>query len=177
MTLSSTRGLRIPATALLAVLLVAAFAPQAGAAGNFVKQVMDHESAVTWITYKTPTIPPDVCNLLDVCAGAAAKVAALPPATIGGHKVGRALFLTQTTKKQPAVLLEHQVPGREVYFFLLGPDGSVQKTAYLEEGKSFIVIANSLGQSVLNGDMKDWDAWAAKLGSGKSSEKGADKGN
>jgi len=172
MNLSSTRGLRVLATAFLAVLFAAAFAAQAGAAGNFVKQVMDHESNVTWITYKTPTIPPDVCNLLDVCAGPAAKVTALPPATIGGRKVGRALFLTQTTKKQSAILLEHQVPGREVYFFLLGPDGSVQKTAYLEEGKSFIVIANSLGQSVLNGDMKDWNAWADKLGTAKPADKG-----
>ena len=174
MNLSSTRGLRVLAASFLAILFAAAFAVQAGAAGNFAKQVMDHQSAVTWITYKTPTIPDDVCTLLDVCEGPAAKVAALPPATIGGRKVGRALFLTQNKKKQSAILLEHQVPGREVYFFLLGPDGSVQKTAYLEQGKSFIVIANSLGQSVLNGDMKDWNAWADKLGSAKPA---ADKGN
>ncbi len=170
----SNPGLRILAGCFFVSFLAIQFAAPVGAAGNFVKQVMDHQSAVTWITYKTPTIPPDVCNLLDVCAGPAAKVAALPPATISGHKVGRALFLTQTTKKQSAILLEHQVPGREVYFFLLGPDGSVQKTAYYEEGKSFLVIANSLGQSVLNADMKDWSVWADKLGTAKPA---ADKGN
>lgn len=172
---TQTRGLYCAALCFFALALAAEFGGYAQAAGNFVKQVMDHQANVTWITYKTPTIPDDVCTLLDVCAGAAAKVAALPPATIGGRKVGRALFLTQTKKKQNAILLEHQVPNREVYFFLLGPDGSLQKTAYYEQGKSFIVIANSLGQSVLNGDMKDWNAWADKLGTGKPAA--ADKGN
>lgn len=168
-------GLRCAGFCLLVMALAAEFVGYANAAGNFVKEVMDHQANVTWITYKTPTIPDDVCTLLDVCAGPAAKVAALPPATVGGRKVGRALFLTQTKKKQNAILLEHQVPNREVYFFLLGPDGSLQKTAYYEQGKSFIVIANSLGQSVLNGDMKDWNAWADKLGTAKSAA--ADKGN
>jgi hypothetical protein len=167
-----TSGLRGAALCLFALALVAELGGYAYAAGNFVKEVMDHQANVTWITYKTPTIPDDVCTLLDVCAGPPAKVAALPPATIGGRKVGRALFLTQTKKKQNAALLEHQVPNREVYFFLLGPDGSLQKTAYYEQGKSFIVIANSLGQSVLNGDMKDWNTWADKLGTGKSADKG-----
>lgn len=175
MNFSKARGLRVLAIALFAAVSFAALAGLGHAAGNFVQQVMDHQANVTWITYKTPTIPDDVCTLLDVCVGPAAKVAALAPATIGGRKVGRALFLTQTKKKQSAILLEHQVPGREVYFFLLGPDASVQKTAYLEEGKSFIVIANSLGQTVLNGDMKDWNAWADKLATAKPAA--ADKGN
>jgi hypothetical protein len=167
--------LRCTALCLFSLALVAELSGYAHAAGNFVKEVMDHQANVTWITYKTPTIPDDVCTLLDVCAGPEAKVAALPPATIGGRKVGRALFLTQTKKKQSAILLEHQVPNREVYFFLLGPDGSLQKTAYYEQGKSFIVIANSLGQTILNGDMKDWNPWADKLGTGKPAA--ADKGN
>ena len=144
--------------------------------GNFVKQVLDRKADVTWITYKTPTIPDDICTILSVCSGPAAKVAALPPATIGGRKVGRALFLTQA-KNQPVILLEHQVPNREVYFFLLGPDGSVQKTAYLEQGQSFIVIANSLGQPIFSADMKDWSAWANKLGTAKADPPKADKDN
>lgn len=160
-----------------AIFLAAAFslllAAQTQAAGNFVKQVLDHQAAVTWITYKTPTLPEDVCTDFSVCSGPAAKVAALPPTTIGGHKVGRALFLTQM-KNQPAIVLEHQVPGREVYFFLLGPDGSLKQTVYLEEGKSYLVIANSLAQPLFNADMKDWSAWADKLGTAKPS---ADKGN
>jgi hypothetical protein len=161
--------------ALAAIFLIAAFsilfAAQAKAAENFVKQVLDHEASVTWITYKTPTLPDDVCTSLSVCSGPAAKVAALPPATIGGRKVGRALFLTHA-KNQAAIVLEHQVPGREVYFFLLGPDGSLKQTAYLEEGKSFLVIANSLAQPVFNADMKDWSAWADKLGTAKPADKG-----
>lgn len=157
----------------LAAAILFLLAAQTQAAGNFVKQVLDHQAAVTWITYKTPTLPDEVCTLLSVCSGPAAKVAALPPATIGGRKVGRALFLTQM-KNQPAIVLEHQVPGHEVYFFLLAPDGSLKQTAYLEEGKSFIVIANSLAQPVFNADMKDWSAWADKLGTAKPA---ADKGN
>ena len=149
-------------------LLVFAFSiqPVARAQSNFVKQVTGHQADVTWITYKTPTLPDDVCTLLSACSGPAAKVAALPPATIGGRKVGRALFLTQV-KNQPAIILEHQVPGSEVYFFLLGPDGGLLKTAYLENGKSFIVIANSLAQPKFQADMKDWQSWAQKLGSEK----------
>jgi hypothetical protein len=168
---TQTRGLRVLVPFFLVLAFSIQLAGQAKPSGNFVKQVLDHKADVTWITYKAPTIPDDVCTILSVCGGAPAKVAALPPATIGARKVGRALFLTQV-KNQPAILLEHQVPGREIYFFLLAPDGSVQKTAYIEEGKSFIVIANSLGQSILNGDMKDWSAWAAKLGTAKAPEKG-----
>lgn len=160
-----------------AILLVAAFslllAAQTKAAGDFVKQVLDHQATVTWITYKTPTLPDDVCTDFSVCSGPAAKVAALPPATIGGHKVGRALFLTQM-KNQPAIVLEHQVPGREAYFFLLGPDSSLKKTVYLEEGKAYLLIANSLAQPIFNADMKDWSAWADKLGTAKPA---AEKGN
>ena len=139
MRLTKTRGLRFLVPFLSTLAFSIQLAGQAKPSGNFVQQVLDHKADVTWITYKTPTIPDDVCTMLSVCGGAPAKVAALPPATIGGRKVGRALFLTQV-KNQPAILLEHQVPGREVYFFLLGPNGTMQKTAYLEDGKSFIMF-------------------------------------
>lgn len=168
---TKTRGLRFLVPFFFTLAFSIQLAGQAKPSGNFVQQVLDHKADVTWITYKTPTIPDDVCTMLSVCGGAPAKVAALPPATIGGRKVGRALFLTQV-KNQPAILLEHQVPGREVYFFLLGPGGTMQKTAYLEDGKSFIVIANSLAQPIFNADMKDWSAWSSKLGSAKASDKG-----
>lgn len=155
------------AIALAAVLsLSGQLAGQAKA--NLVKEVNDHKADITWITYKTPTLPDEVCTLLVACAGPAAKVAALPPATVGGRKVGRALFLTQV-KNQPAVILEHQVPGSEIYFFLLGPDGSLQKTAYVTQGQPYLVIANSLAQSKFDADMKDWDVWAKKLGTEKPS--------
>src|ERR1700690_4158019 len=79
---------------------------------NFVNDVMDHKSEIQWITYKTPTLPDDVCTILSACTGPAAKVAALPPATIHGRKVGRALFLTEV-KKQQTIILEHQVRSEE----------------------------------------------------------------
>jgi hypothetical protein len=151
----------------LAVVLSLSGQLAAQAKANLVKEVKDHQADVTWITYKTPTLPDEVCTLLAACSGPAAKVVALPPATIGGRKVGRALFLTEV-KKQPAVILEHQVPGSEIYFFLLGPDGSLQKTAYVTQGQPYLVIANSLAQSKFDADMKDWDTWAKKLGSDKT---------
>jgi len=153
----------------LALALVLSFSGQlaAQAKANLVKEVMDHKADAGWVTYNIPKLPDDVCTLFAACSGPAAKVAYLPPATIGGRKVGRALFLTQL-KNQPAVILEHQVGQSEAYFFLLAPDGSLQKTAYLEQGKSFIIIANSLAQSKFDADMKDWDAWAKKIGSDKA---------
>jgi hypothetical protein len=158
------------AGAALALAVVLSFsgqlAAQAKAKANLLKEVTDHKADVTWVTYKTPTLPDEVCTLLVACSGPAAKVAYLPPATIGGRKVGRALFLTQV-KNQPAIVLEHQVPGSEIYFFLLGPDGSLQKTAYVQQGQPYIVIANSLAQPKFDADMKDWDVWAKKLGSDK----------
>ncbi len=158
---TNKRGLRFLVPLFLVLACSIRLLGQPAPSGNFVKDVMDHKGDIQWITYKTPTLPDDVCTLLSACAGPPAKVAALPPATIHGRKVGRALFLTEI-KKQPAIVLEHQVPGSEVYFFVLGPDGSLQKTAYLEQGKSFIIIANSLAQPIFQADMKDWQAWVEK---------------
>ena len=127
-------GVMLSAVCLIVLVSSVHLAGQPMPSGNFVKDVMDHKGDIQWITYKTPTLPDDVCTLLSACTGPAAKVAALPPATIHGRKVGRALFLTEV-KKQPTIILEHQVPGSEVYFFQLGPDGSLQKTAYLRSEK------------------------------------------
>jgi len=150
--------------ALGAFALLIAFSVQLAAqgkpSGSFLKDVMAHQAEIQWITYKTPTLPDDVCTLLSACGGAPAKVAALPVATIHGRKTGRALFLTEV-KKQPAIVLEHQTL-TETYFFLLAPDGSLQKAAYFEPGKSYLVIANSLAQPTFQADMKDWQAWVAK---------------
>ena len=108
-----------------------------------------------------------MCNYFSTCTGDKAdpKVFTLPPSTIDGRQVGRALFLTQTKDVQhPAVILEHQTPNVEVYFFLLSPDGSLQKTTWVERGKPYMVIANSLAQSKFDRDKKDWQDWASKLG-------------
>ena len=64
--------------ALAAIFLIAAFsilfAAQAKAAENFVKQVLDHEASVTWITYKTPTLPDDVCTSFRCAPGRLQKL-------------------------------------------------------------------------------------------------------
>jgi hypothetical protein len=154
------RGMMFSAACLVVLTSAIHLAGQSKPSGNFVKDVMDHKGDIQWITYKTPTLPDEVCTLLSACTGPAAKVAALPVATIHGRKVGRALFLTEV-KKQPAIIIEHQTFS-ETYLFQLGPDGSLQKTAYLEQGKSYLVISNSLAQPIFQTDMKDWQAWVAK---------------
>ncbi|MGD0964003.1 MAG: hypothetical protein ABSA57_08910 [Candidatus Acidiferrales bacterium] len=162
----AVRGMMFSVACFLVLASSIRVAGQSKPSGNFVKDVLDHKGEIQWITYKTPTLPDDVCTLLSACTGPAAKVAALPPATIRGRKVGRALFLTEV-KKQPTIILEHQIPNSEVYFFQLGPDGSLQKTAYLEQGKTFLVIANSLAQPIFQADIKDWQAWVARPGPAK----------
>ncbi len=137
--------------------------------GNLFKAVVEHKNDIQWRTYNAPKLPEEVCNLFSVCTGEKAepKVFTLEPATIGGRRVGRGLFLTQAKDAQhPAVILEHQTTS-EIYFFLISSDGSLQKTAYLEQGKPFLIIANELAQPTFQRDQKDWLVWAEKLGPAK----------
>jgi hypothetical protein len=96
----------------------------------------------------------------------------LPSATIDGHRVGRAVYLVKVKDpKQPeAVVFEHQ-SASQVYFFRVGPDGNIMKTAFFENRSGWLLIANQLGQSVFNKDVADWHASLAKAaGGGKSGQ-------
>jgi hypothetical protein len=132
-------------------------APQAD---NLYKEVMDHKG-IQWKTAPDAAIPTDICTMMQACAGQA-KVAVLT-LTEGGQKVIRGLFLSPTNKKgQDAMILYRQTPG-DRYFFLVGPDGSLQKTAYVGiGGQSWIVMSNTVAQPTFAKDKAAWHTWISK---------------
>jgi hypothetical protein len=148
-----------------AALLAAQTKPSSSASQqvNLSKEILDHKDKIQWRPAANPGLPPEVCSLLQACSGDMPKFYTLPLATIDGRKVGRAVYLT-TAKGKDALILEHQTRS-DAYFFLLGPDGNIQKTVYLEQGKPFFLIANELAQPTFDKDKKDWHDWASKLGS------------
>jgi hypothetical protein len=142
-------------------------ASPAGAPGNFFNDVLDHKGQIPWKPAPLLGIPADVCQLFKVCEDKGApKLATLPRAAEGGQPVGRGLFLTGTkdAKNPDAVILEHQTVS-ELYFFLIAPDGNLQKVAYLQQGSTqWLPIASSLAKPVFEKDRNDWHEWIMKLG-------------
>jgi hypothetical protein len=141
----------------------------AGAQDNLYKDVIDRKAQIPWKPAPVLGIPSDVCQLFRVCDDKAApKLITLPRATEGGQPVGRGLFLTgsKDPKNPDAVILEHQTVS-ELYFFLVAPDGSLQKVAYLQQGSTqWLPIASSLAKPVFEKDKNDWHDWIMKLGAG-----------
>jgi hypothetical protein len=136
---------------------------------NLFKEVLDHKGQIQWKPAPPPGIPPDVCQLFKACEDKGApKLTMLPRATEGGQPVGRGLFLsgTKDPKNPDAVILEHQTVS-ELYFFLVSPDGNLQKVAYLQQGStSWLPIAISLARPVFEKDRNDWHDWVMKQGAG-----------
>jgi len=142
-------------------------ASPSGAPVNIFKDVIDHKAQIPWRPAPLLGIPSDVCQLFRVCEDKGApKLAMLPRLTEGGQPVGRGLFLsgTKDPKNPDAVILEHQTVS-ELYFFLVAPDGSLQKAAYLQQGSTqWLPIASSLAKPVFEKDRNDWHDWIMKLG-------------
>jgi hypothetical protein len=140
--------------------------PASGPA-NIFKEVLDHKAQIQWRPAPPPGIPSDVCQLFKVCEDKGApKLATLPRATEGGQLVGRGLFLSgsKDPKNPDAVILEHQTVS-ELYFFLVAPDGNLQKAAYLQQGSTqWLPIASSLARPVFEKDNAAWHDWIMKLG-------------
>jgi len=139
--------------------------PNTNQRANLFKEVLDHKSQIQWRPAPPPGIPNDVCEMFKVCENKGApKIATLPRAAEGGQPVGRGLLLsgTKDPKNPEAVILEHQTVS-ELYFFLVSPDGSLQKAAYLQQGStSWIPIATSLARPVFEKDMNEWHDWVIK---------------
>jgi len=144
---------------------VQAVAAQSGAAPyNLYKEVMAKKDTIVWKD-APGKIPAQVCNLIQVCAGNPDKVIALPTATEGGKPVVRGLFLTkaQDAKNSDAIVMLDQ--SLDIYFFLVSPDGTLQKAAYHQSGApSWLLIANSLAQPAFDKDKKVWHDRVAQLG-------------
>jgi hypothetical protein len=142
-------------------------APASGGPYNLYQEVVAHQGTIAWPASSGASIPDDVCRMFKTCSGAAPKAFVLPAATLDGTRTGRALFLVPTKDAQhPDVVLEHQTTSA-AYFFLVGADGNLKSTAYLESGKPWYLIANELGQSKFDRDKKDWHDWVSKLGAKK----------
>jgi hypothetical protein len=143
--------------------------PSAAPSGNLYQAVISHRDAIAWRPVVKPGVPADVCTLLQTCTGKGdPKFYTLPPASIDGRQVGRAIFWTHT-KDKDAFILEHQTHSA-AYFFLLSSDGNFDKAVYLEQGKPFVVIANQLAQPTFTRDKKDWLDWASKIGTAAPKE-------
>jgi hypothetical protein len=129
---------------------------------NLYKEIMDHKTSIQWKTAKDTSIPTDVCTMFNACASVA-KVAVLT-LTEGGQKIQRGLFLSPTgDKARPEALILFRQTSGDAYFFLVGPDGSLQKTAYIEvTGKSWIPMSNTLAQSTFAKDKAAWHTWVSK---------------
>lgn len=153
----------IVATAVFGLLVSAQLAIAAPQADNLYKDIMDKKGSIQWKTAPDNAIPSDVCTIVQACAGTA-KVAVLPASTEGGQKLERGLFLSPTGDKThpEALILEHYTAAN-TYYFLLGSDGNLQKTAFFQFGaKSWVAMANSLGKATFDKDKTAWVAWVTK---------------
>jgi hypothetical protein len=131
---------------------------------NLFKEVMAKKDTIVWKNAPDNLLPAQACTLLQACAGSPDKFIATPAVTENGQQVARGLFLTKTQdpKHGDAVMLLDQ--SLDLYLFLVSPDGNLQKAAYRETGKSWLVISNSLAQPIFDKDKKIWHDRVAKLG-------------
>jgi hypothetical protein len=150
----------LAALAVCACLVGSKTAVGQGAAVNLYQDALSHKGLITKPA-PASTYSDSMCKLIDACSadGSPAKYNALPPATIDGHKVGRAVYIVKTSnpKEPETVVFEHQTP-TTFYFFRLAPDGSLLHTAYGEMGQQWVPMANALGKPVLDKDIADWHA-------------------
>jgi hypothetical protein len=150
-----------------------AVANQAPAGINLFQDVESHKAGLNWIVAPGDNYPDEACSVLDTCSsdGSKPKVHVLAMATIDGKHVGRAVYLVkQKDPKNPeAVVFEHQTAG-QTYFFRVAPDGSVAKTAMLQRGSSWLLVANSLGAPVFAKDAPDWHADLTKSAAAKAAQ-------
>lgn len=137
---------------------------------NLYKEVMAKKETIVWKPAPETLIPAPVCNMLQVCAGNPDRVIVLPTATENGQKVARGLILTkmQDAKHTDAVVMLSQ--SLDIYFFLVAPDGSLQKAAYHQAGaNTWLAMANSLAKPTFDKDVKAWHERVAQLGGASSS--------
>src|SRR5688572_11737162 len=115
----------------------------AAPAFNLYKEVSDKKNTILWRAAPPSALPPDVCRILNACNAPAKMIAIV--GTDKGQKIGRALYWIPN-KTGDAIILQRQAPG-EIQFFLLAPDGNIQKVAYVD----------------LNKPVKQWTPMAASL--------------
>jgi hypothetical protein len=160
---------------LFASTLPMAFGAQTKPAGTFnlFKEVSDKKGVIVWRDAPPSALPQDVCNILQVCMGSI-KFIATPPATENGQRVGRALYLAEGPNKTNLVVLERQTAS-DVYFFLLSPDGNLQKAAYLDVAapvRQWVSMGVSLAKPRFDQDKVVWHDYVLKLGAPAPAQQG-----
>ena len=175
------RALLAAGAALVLGFAGASGAKQAGSSSvNLYQDVMSHKASMSWKPAPAINYPDDACSVIDSCSsdGSAPKVFVLPSATVDGRRVGRAVYLVKIKdpkdpKQTEAVVFEHQTVS-QTYFFRVGPDGTIQHTVYLESGKPWMPIPNTLGQSVYGKDISAWhDALTKPAGAAAPAARGS----
>lgn len=131
---------------------------------NLYKEVVDRKGRIVWRNAPQNAIPPDVCILLQACAGAPDKLIALPRVTEAGKTVVRALFLSRSNdaKKADMVVLARQTPS-DYYFFALAPDGTLLRAAYWTTGKPWVQMGSALSRPTFDKDKQIWLDHLAKI--------------
>jgi len=146
------------------VALFAQAKPGASGTFNLAKEVSDKKGAIVWKDAPADAMPREVCTILAAC-GAQNKLIALPPATEGGQKVGRGMFLSKSRDGKSDLIILLRQTYNDKYFYLLGPDGNVQKAAFIQLGaKSWSPIAVALVQPTFDKEKKVWHDHVLKLG-------------
>ena len=136
----------------------------AGGTFNLTKEVSDKKGAIVWKDAPSDAIPREVCTILTACGGQN-KLIALPAATEGGQKVGRGMFLSKSRDGKTDLIILLRQTYNDRYFYLLGPDGNLQKAAFIQLGaKSWQPIAAALVQPTFDKEKKAWHDHVLKLG-------------
>jgi hypothetical protein len=144
---------------------------------NLFKEVVDRKTRIVWKNAPQGAIPPDVCALLQTCAGAPDKLIALPSVTEAGRRVVRGLFLTRSNDAQRVdmVILARQTP-IDYYFLVLAPDGTLLKAAYWTTGKPWVQIGSSLARPTFDRDKQIWLEHLSKMTAAPAPSAGQSQG-
>jgi hypothetical protein len=135
----------------------------AAPAFNLYKEISDKKNTILWRNAPATALPADVCRILNVCNAPAKMIAIV--GNDKGQKIGRGLYWIPN-KTGDALILQRQAPG-EIQFFLLAPDGNVQKVAYIDLNKpvkQWVPMAASLVKAPFEQERKVWHDHILKAG-------------
>jgi hypothetical protein len=155
---------RTQLAALVCVVVAGAASLTGQAKSNLYKEVMDRRAKINWKTAPANAIPSDVCTILAACGAGGDKLIAMPKGADGATRV---LFLSHDAKKADVVVVLRQTPA-ESYFFSVGPDGSLMKTAYYAPGKSWLSMGAALSKPIYEKEATAWVAQINKIAAGNS---------
>ena len=150
--------------ALVCVVVAGAVSLAGQAKSNLYKEVMDRRARIVWKNAPPNAIPQDVCTILAACGAGGDKLIAMPKGADGATRV---LLLSHDAKKADVVIVLRQTPS-ESYFFSVGADGALMKTAYYAPGKAWVAMGTGLSRPIYDKEATAWVAQVDKIASGNS---------